>query len=785
MQAPRFKKKRRGVAGLSASSTSLGSTVATVGDTLGTAKSTVDDAASDNEQGVIIRRTSKKGEQGSSKQAAVGSASSKTNKGVTSLSFDGDAIGASHTCDPEVFAIRRSKLALAARQGLSYHTETSESEGATQVYSATQLADLKASTPNFQKKVTGVIASRDVPTDPVLQTNQTMIPSELAVQNAKQRRQRAAQELSSTSTRDFISLSSSQDGAHPQSRLKREDDDVGSGEDEFGGFTVDEERLALNMKDRKKADVERRQKMREAFEGVHIDAGAAEDSDEEEQRREEMDWEAAQLARWQNPVRMDENEQYYATRVPEVAAIPDLSAASARISAVLTDLEEIIANRQRLIDDSRASQQRLDNDAAENRRLIEAMDAKEAWYREFQEFTETLADFLDDKAPILEAIENERTYLLRDINNKRQTLRARQLEDLSSLFQGIPRLAVWSDDEADVRAYSPAEDGGPESSVREQRRVDSVAGLIADGLLDPQAEEGLARLSARLNNLFDDVKAPEFVDPAARSDADKGGALHPRSVLARFAQWRERFSGDYSGAWGGLALAGIWDFWIRKELVGKTLRGFVPLQVEALSWQMHVHEFQEIGAGIPDAISGDDEILDHMITNSVATTLRSLAEGGAYDPWSVGQSKAVGSLVTELAEVMDTSSATFKSLVVAFARPLIRWTDGLLQAVTETGVLPSSAQGKGGRAEQARREIWEACMVLFVQNFGTLGSRLRNAEPLMAEMLHSRISKIFAALISGASEAEAKTMAAEIASALPRGHSMVGPELASLLGYAT
>lgn len=60
-------------------------------------------------------------------------------------------------------------------------------------------------------------------------------------------------------------------------------------------------------------------------------------------------------------------------------------------------------------------------------------------------------------------------------------------------------------------------------------------------------------LRTNLARLFEDVKADDFRDPNL-------------GIRKRFEQWRGRYTEDYTNAFGGLALVGVWEFWARVEM---------------------------------------------------------------------------------------------------------------------------------------------------------------------------------------------------------------------------
>ena len=108
---------------------------------------------------------------------------------------------------------------------------------------------------------------------------------------------------------------------------------------------------------------------------------------------------------------------------------------------------------------------------------------------------------------------------------------------------------------------------------RRQRRVSRVArrqlrssnwaktaeveeGYSTDSSLAPHDasaySSALQSLASRKKDVLADVRAEEFRDPG------KG----------RWSVWREKYSDSYVGAWGGLGVVSVWEFWVRLESVG-------------------------------------------------------------------------------------------------------------------------------------------------------------------------------------------------------------------------
>lgn len=193
-------------------------------------------------------------------------------------------------------------------------------------YNSSYLAQLKASTPTRQTlaREPGAVIAYDVDEDSSMPLEEGMedttagIPDEAAIKSAIARRRRHALQQTSTSDaaalteggEDYISLTantsrlavydhSAAQGPHPESRLQRESDSEGEGDEQFAAFTGADERLGLRAGNGGNLEHARRMRkeMRDALEDVDMDAdvgdvglGGQGDSDEER-------WEDEQIRR--------------------------------------------------------------------------------------------------------------------------------------------------------------------------------------------------------------------------------------------------------------------------------------------------------------------------------------------------------------------------------------------------------------------------------------------------------------------------------------------------------
>lgn len=91
---------------------------------------------------------------------------------------------------------------------------------------------------------------------------------------------------------------------------------------------------------------------------------------------------------------------------------------------------------------------------------------------------------------------------------------------------------------------------------RQKSGEEEEEGFSTDSSLSkPEASDyanALKSLAARTKDVLADVRAEDFRDPG------KG----------RWSVWREKYADSYIGAWGGLGVVGVWEFWVRLEMVG-------------------------------------------------------------------------------------------------------------------------------------------------------------------------------------------------------------------------
>ncbi|KAF8645232.1 hypothetical protein AX16_008059 [Volvariella volvacea WC 439] len=493
---------------------------------------------------------------------------------------------------------------------------------------------------------------------------ESLIPTETSIKTAKERRERLRKSGISTNE-DFISLSVTRrgdfnDGPHPESRLMREEDELGEGDDEYAEYTSAQERIALGKKSRKAEAARRRDEMKELIADV-------EDEDEET-----MEWEQEQLRRGGHqvpeavaPVRLT----YQPAPIPTSTPLPVLGDALSRLTQQLAQLTTSHASNTSALNS--LAQQRAEVDAKEQemREMVGKAEEKRAWFGSFSDWVEGVANFLDEKYPLLERLEDEHLSLVRErfdmISKRRQEDDRDDLTTfLGEALEKPPSEATEKTDEFGREIPKPTS-----SSLRLQRRVarlnrhqqrqQSAAqkdeeGYSTDSSLLPDDavayEDAMKSLSARTVDVLSDVRAEEFHDPR------KG----------RWDAWREKYADSYVNAWGGLGVVSVWEFWARLEIVGWNCIED-PRSLHAFHWYKGLYEYSRPGSGVVEErdLGSDGDLVASMITTAIIPRICKLIEGGALDVYSGVHIRRMIDLAEEIEASIETDSLKFQNLLKA------------------------------------------------------------------------------------------------------------------------
>ncbi|KAJ3513492.1 hypothetical protein NLJ89_g2913 [Agrocybe chaxingu] len=591
------------------------------------------------------------------------------------LSFGGDE----EEGDGEVFKVKKSNLSKKMSLGIYPATVPSSLDQATistndsPKYDAAYLEELKASTPSARPppmKVDPYDADMSVDLADVsmqsmeIDTEETMsfIPSQSSIKVAKEKRERLRKTRDS-GEEEYISLSLARredipQGPHPESRLMREEDELGEGDDEFAEYTSAQERIALGKKSRKLEASHRKEAMKEMIQ------------DAEEEDEETVEWEQEQLRRGGHrtpePSSSSKAKQVYkAAPIPSATPVPSLAPAISRLSEQLALLTTSHAKNSAALNSLAQERAEVDDREKEMREMVEKAESKRAWFEGFKEWVESVASFLDEKYPLLEKLEEEHASLLKeraDMVNKR---RREDDEDDLALFIG-PLPTVPSTIPNRVDDFGRTISNPDPVQERRERRVARIArrqirtsqrrrpageeegGYSTDSSLAPADSnaytEALQSLATKRKEVLSDVKAEEFRDPG------KG----------RWNMWREKYSDSYVGAWGGLGVVSVWEFWDGRDL-------------HSFRWYKGLYEYCRPGEGkvVEERDLGPDgDLVASMISTAVIPVICRAIEGGSLDVYSQKHIRRMIDLSEEIEASVESGNAKFlmilKSVMTVF-----------------------------------------------------------------------------------------------------------------------
>ncbi|KAJ7816924.1 nineteen complex-related protein 2-domain-containing protein [Mycena olivaceomarginata] len=371
--------------------------------------------------------------------------------------------------------------------------------------------------------------------------SETFIPSESSIKVAKERRERI-RKTGVSHEDDFISLSvvkrpEESQGPHPESRLMREEDELGEGDDEYAEYTSAQERIALGKKSRKLEASKRRDDMKELI------------ADAEETDEETDEWEQEQIRRGaQAPVDASPapkvKETYkpapsrclvcldmpvaYTFLVPPSTPLPSLGPALARLTQQLTQLTTSHASNTAALTNLGQERTEVDDREKEMRQMVEKAETKRAWFGQFKEWVEGVAGFLDEKYPLLEKLEEEHVSLLHERFDMIKDRRNADDEDDFCAFMGIRR-ELEEEETDELGRVVPK----PTPALRRAARLAQRTRHYPPPDLQSY-RQAMASLAKRAQQVLSDVRAEEFRDPG------KG----------RWSAWREQYADSYVGAWG-------------------------------------------------------------------------------------------------------------------------------------------------------------------------------------------------------------------------------------------
>lgn len=618
----------------------------------------------------------------------------------------------------------------------------------TSTYTAAYLQELKASTPSRGGiQATGdqsmVIDDeddlerennhRENTAGMVVQDMTSGIPNEALIASAKAKRAAAASGQSHAANDDFISLSDSpstqmapydkissgqRSGPHPESRLQREEDELGEGDDDLAAYTESQTTIPLGRSTKRLAARRLKHDMKEMIDDRENEVLENED---------EMQWERAQTERAAAYGDLKTNEQsvsrkvaYKPARIPISRPIPTVGSASTRIQQSLALLNASKKNRMTHIATNEKEIANLDQQEQELREEVTRVEEKREWMQEFRGWVEMLGGFLEEKIPILEQIEADMEHHYKEraemVNRRRKDDDA---DDLA-LFVGVARnngnINQAGELEVDEmgRIRSTTDNSRPQSGARKYRREARQRRRehrrISRHVVTPEEEDGFStdsslgeadaedydlaqqNLVSRVKSLSDDVKAEEFRDPNV-------------GLATRFGDWRKKYNEEYMSAYGGLAMVQAWEYWARKEMVGwEPSRSKKSL--DSFKWFHALHNYSRPKADHRDddgangnenedsdedmdieeepAVGLEGDLVTAMVSSTVTKNINAAIQAGAYDIYSLRQTRILVDLLDMVTEYTGKQNSKTKTILGTILSSFVNEIESQAKTVQES-----------------------------------------------------------------------------------------------------
>ncbi|CAH7670271.1 nineteen complex-related protein 2-domain-containing protein [Phakopsora pachyrhizi] len=539
------------------------------------------------------------------------------------------------------------------------------------------------------------------------------IPSSSIIKSAKERRSQArkagltnlssgvnlSKDLTSPSGQDFISLSTASDltraitSKSGESRLVREEDEFGEGDDEHAEYTGAKERVPLGEKAGLRAEASRKAGM----ESMITEAG----EDLYEGNEEELEWEAEQIRRGgignsvgEKTTTQPSKQIYRAAPVPERRNLNTLSSVTSRFSDSLGLLEDSVSEQEQNVIIFETAEKSLDQQESDLRLEVSREIEREVFFQDFKAFIDDINQFFSVKWLELEKVEKDLLSILRE---RSQLICKRRYEDLSddlALFKsgdvGITRPSVVEEDlkqngnedevrgkdesadefdelgrsrrELDISSQAPSRRYRRKERIERRKRRRAGEGRVAsapedegystDDSLSPADSSDLLSASQSLisstSDILRDTSNPIFLSPT-----------NPSSIAEKFQAWKSNYPEDYSNAYGNLALVQAWEFWVRMEIVGGlnlwSIREWVEVKdrrgIENWRWMKGLEAYDH-SCSIEDQEDRSDSVVPEMIKEVVIPVLTTLIRC-SYDPLSVVATTKALELVEQIGCFID------------------------------------------------------------------------------------------------------------------------------------
>ncbi|CAB4423137.1 unnamed protein product [Rhizophagus irregularis] len=316
-------------------------------------------------------------------------------------------------------------------------------------------------------------------------------------------------------------------------------------------------------------------------------------------------------------------KQVKQARIPTIVPVPTLSEVQSHLESQLIDLQELYNNHQAELTQTQSVLDKL------------------------KTFVENLVEFLDDKFPILEKLEKDYQEVL---IKKSQLIMQRIMEDDTydiKLFS-TNEAYVNSDVSNTIRQQRGQQRDHRRSLRKNNTHVDKLEeeGFSTDEELSISDEKEIAKeideISYHHTKLFEDV-----------TDDFKSIEL----VKSKFISWKTEFNDDYTKAYGGLSLPGVFEFYVRYEIML-----WNTLKFDRMEWYKVISEYSIPESNTSQIRTDDDftilsKVFEKIILPRIAYLVKTL------NPYSSKQTMSFIEIFGNILNHIDRKSQKFQDVI--------------------------------------------------------------------------------------------------------------------------
>ncbi|CAG8525778.1 2510_t:CDS:10 [Paraglomus brasilianum] len=446
-------------------------------------------------------------------------------------------------------------------------------------YTKEILFQLKESTPNTPPSFTedALVAEKfpsSMGTGPI-----TGIPDPATIHAAKKKREMLRQRAAGGAP-EYISLSDETDvisssGKKLESRLVREEDEADDVDADFEKYVS--ERLPLGKKAMKEEEQQRKAGIEEAVQEFEYQG---------EEDEEVLQWEMEAIKKGGNvskiktPKKSQDTQLYIPAPIPAITPIPNIADSIARLSQQMDDFQDVHKNQQSELIQIQKDLQNLKSSREELASQIETAKRSYNYYQEMKTFVENLAEFLDVKLPYLEELENKFHNLLMD-----------RLQSLAKI-------------QTDGESFDSA--------------MECKGSTFQTNDILQKFKHVVGEIEVSKQKLFDDV-------------SDDFRSLD--NVMSKFDVWRREFEEDYGNAYGDLSLTGVFELYVRYELISWDPFDQTTVDpITSTNWYRVLSEYGTTNSNNADSNDRKSIIIGKVIDKILIPKINRLTE--VYKPYN-------------------------------------------------------------------------------------------------------------------------------------------------------